>query len=58
MIGLCQEGKSSPDALGGARVLILSASSPRVLASQPWFPLPIEPDFHLLSQPVQGLTED
>src|SRR5580692_9007999 len=29
---------------------ILSDSSPRVLASQPWFLFRIEPDFHLLSQ--------
>jgi len=28
----------------------LSDSSPRVLASQPWFLFQIEPDFHLLSQ--------
>jgi hypothetical protein len=31
-------------------VYILSDSSPRVLASQPWFLFRIEPDFHLLSQ--------
>jgi hypothetical protein len=29
---------------------ILSNSSPRVLASQPWFLFEREPDFHLLSQ--------
>ena len=27
----------------------LSDSSPRVLASQPWFLFQMEPDFHLLS---------
>src|SRR6266478_6709576 len=32
----------------------LSDSSPRVLASQPWFLLQIEPDFHLLSQTHVG----
>ncbi len=29
---------------------VLSDSSPRVLASRPWFLLQIEPDFHLLAQ--------
>jgi hypothetical protein len=45
MIGLCQEGKSSPDALRrSAGVSSFSGSSPRVLASQPWFLFPIEQD--------------
>jgi hypothetical protein len=49
MIGLCQEGKSSPDALRRSAGANLFHSSPRVLASRPWF-LEIEPDFHLLAQ--------
>src|SRR5713226_9200572 len=37
----------------------LSDSSPRVLASQPWFLFQIEPDFHLLSQTHEwSCTED
>jgi hypothetical protein len=54
MIGLCQEGKSSPDALRRSAGTI-SFRSTRVLASRPWFLLDIEPDFHLLSQPASGL---
>jgi hypothetical protein len=37
MIGLCQEGHSSPDALRRSVGVISLVSSPRVLASEPWF---------------------
>src|SRR5215467_12127470 len=37
MIGLCQEGKSSPDAPGGARVQTLRVFQRVVLASRPRF---------------------
>ena len=50
MIGLCQEGKSSPDALRRSAGVILFDSSPRVCGFQPWFLFEIEPDFHLLTQ--------
>jgi hypothetical protein len=51
MISLCQEGKSSPDALGrSALIRILQASSARVRASRRWFLFGPEPDIHLLSQ--------
>jgi len=53
MISLCQEGKSSPDALRRSAGVI-SFRSARVLASRPWFLLDLEPDFHLLSQPVKA----
>jgi len=49
MIGLCQEGKSSPDALRRSAGTNLFASSARVLACRPGFLSWIEPDFHLLS---------
>jgi hypothetical protein len=39
MIGLCQEGKSSPDALRRSAGVVLSHSSPRVLASQSLVPI-------------------
>jgi hypothetical protein len=50
MMGLCQEGKRSPDALrrsAGVIFLILRRVS---LASQPRFLFEVEPDFHLLTQ--------
>ena len=48
--GKVKFGLPLPPRYRGARVYILSDSSPRVLASQPWFLFRIEPDFHLLSQ--------
>jgi|SRR5580704_10225960 hypothetical protein len=49
IIGLCQEGKSSPEALQerGYRNLIHRRV---VLTSRPWFLSLGEPDFHLLVQ--------
>jgi len=40
MIGLCQEGKSSPDALRRSAGVNPSDSSPRALASRPVVPIP------------------
>ena len=50
MIGLCQEGKSSPDALGRSAGAVSVNSSARPVASRQWFLFVLEPDFHLLSQ--------
>jgi hypothetical protein len=51
MIGLCQEGKSSPDALRRSAGVNLFWFLRRVcVASQPRFLFEIEPDFHLLTQ--------
>ena len=50
MIGLCQEGKSSPDALRRSAGVILFDSSPRVSGFSAAIPIEIEPDFHLLTQ--------
>ena len=51
MIGLCQEGKSSPDALRrSAGVIPFRFFAACMLASRPWFLFQIEPDFHLLTQ--------
>jgi hypothetical protein len=51
MIGLCQAGKSSPDALRrSAGVIPFRFFAACMLASRPWFLFQIEPDFHLLSQ--------
>jgi len=59
MIGVCQEGKSSLDALREERGYnSFSEFLSRVLASQPRFLFDLEPDFHLLSWPTSGLTED
>jgi hypothetical protein len=55
MIGLCQEGKSSPDALRRSAGVILIDLRRVFVASQPWFLFEIEPDFHLLTQPLQLL---
>src|SRR5580704_9105758 len=51
MIGLCQEGKSSPNALRrSAGVILFRFFAACMLASQPRFLFEIEPDFHLLTQ--------
>ena len=51
MISPCQEGKSSPDALGRSANKSLQVSPARVRASRRWFLLDREPDIHLLSWP-------
>jgi len=50
MIGLCQEGKNSPDALGRSAGISFSNLSARSVASRQWLPFDGEPDFHLLAQ--------
>ena len=55
MIGPCQEGKTSPDALGrsaGANSLGFFVAP---LGLSAVVPIRIEPDFHLLSQPKRLL---
>src|SRR3989454_399028 len=51
MISPCQEGKSSPDALGRSANKSLQVSPARLRASRRWFLLDREPDIHLLSRP-------
>src|SRR6266852_61368 len=50
-ISLCQEGKSSPDALGRSANKSLQVSPARLRASRRWFLFDREPDIHLLSRP-------
>jgi hypothetical protein len=58
MIGLCQEGKSSPNALRrSAGVISFRFVVACVLDSRPWFLFEIEPDFHLLSQTREGSSQ-
>jgi hypothetical protein len=55
MIGLCQEGKSSPDALGrSAGVNSLGFFAACLGFSARGFFVFEEPDFHLLAQPFPG----
>src|SRR2546426_12613104 len=54
MISPCQEGKSSPDALGRSANKSLQVSPARVRASRRWVLLDREPDIHLLSRPRRG----
>src|SRR6266404_6770270 len=51
MISPCQEGKSSPDALGRSANKSLQVSPARLRASRRWFLLDRKPDIHLLSRP-------
>ncbi len=51
MISPCQEGKSSPDALGRSANKSLQISPDRLCASRRWFLFDREPDIHLLSRP-------
>src|SRR5712692_6507648 len=54
MISLCQEGKSSPDALGRSANKSLQVSPARLRASRRWFLFDREPDIHLLSRPPRA----
>src|SRR5882724_1366399 len=57
MISPCQEGKSSPDALGRSANKSLQVSPARLRASRRWFLLDREPDIHLLSRPRRALQK-
>ena len=50
MIGLCQEGKSSPDALGRSAGTKSFGSLAACVGLSAVVPVSVEPDFHLLSQ--------
>src|SRR5713101_6562210 len=54
MISPCQEGKSSPDALGRSANKSLQVSPARLRASRRWFLFDREPDIHLLSRPPRA----
>ncbi len=52
-------GKNSPDALGrSAGVCLFREFLGASVAPRPRFPLGVEPDFHLLPQPVTDFAED